>query len=311
MEAEITLSLMMPFAAYLPAERLGVSGVLAAVTAGLLMGRRAHATSGGTRLRRYAFWEILAFLLNSTLFLLVGLAFRDILDKLGGVTAVDLLGQALIIALTVVALRVAWMLLVPRAIAVLAPRRSRPLPSADVVVLGWSGMRGGVSVAAALSVPVAAAGEPFPGRPQIIFFAYVVVLTTLVVPGLTLGPLVGRLGLGRGGQRSRSDARARRHILDAALEHIQELADSGELPEEISDRLRELYVSRIDGVPVPDGLTPVDEIGADSAAALSARRGAIAAQRAALAELETDHRIDAATAREMRRELDREERACI
>jgi CPA1 family monovalent cation:H+ antiporter len=307
MEVEITFSLVMPFAAYLPAERLGVSGVLAAVTAGLLLGRRAHTTPAGARLRRYAFWEVLVFLLDSALFLLVGLGFPDILDQLGN--AADLLWQAIAVVATVMALRFAWMFLVPRVVSVLEPRRARRPAAGELVILGWSGMRGGVSVAAALSVPITAAGHAFPGRDEIIFLTYVVVLATLVVPALTLGPLIGRLGVGSGEEQARSDARARAHILHAALEHIDELARSGELPEDVAMRLRDVYESRLDRLGPPlERVAPDGGPGERSDAALRARRGAIEAQRAALAELEEAEQIAARTAREIERELDREER---
>jgi CPA1 family monovalent cation:H+ antiporter len=165
------------------------------------------------------------------------------------------------------------------------------------MVIGWSGMRGGVSLAAALAVPVAVAG-----RPQIVLFSYLVVLATLVLPGLTLSPLIGRLGLAG----DPTGAGARSHVLSAALEHIEELAEQGELPEAIADRLRRLYVTRLDS-------GALAEVGLDddrSPAALSARRGAVAAQRAALAELEQSHRVAPGFALALERELEAEEAAC-
>jgi CPA1 family monovalent cation:H+ antiporter len=295
-DVEITLSLVMPFAAYFPAERLGVSGVLAAVTAGLLLGRRAHVTSPGTRLRRHAFWDVLVFLLNSALFLLVGLTFPDVLHRLGDVPPGNLLWHAVVIAAFVMTLRLAWVFLL------------RNVPVTELFVLGWSGMRGGVSLAAALSIPVAAGGHPFPGRDEIIFLTYIVLLATLVVPGLTLSSLIRRLEVGVGERQARSDARARAHLLRAALEHIDELARNEELPEDIADLLRELYESRLDGLrpvlraPDSDGDGPVPP-----EAALAARRGAVAAQRAALADLEDSGEISSETARRIEEELDLED----
>jgi CPA1 family monovalent cation:H+ antiporter len=305
---EITFSLATPFAAYFPAERLGASGVLAAVTAGLVVGSRAHTMSAGTRLRREAFWEVLVFLLNSSIFLLVGLTFPDILGRLGGIATGDLIWHAVVIAATVMVLRVVWMFLMPRVLSGVDPDREwRPRP-AELAVLGWSGMRGGVSLAAAMSIPVAAGGHPFPGRDEIIFLTYMVVLATLVVPGLTLGPLVRRLEVGAEGQQRRDD-RARAQILRAAIEHIDELAQNDELPDEIAERLREIYESRLDSL--AGLLTPgQDEWGGPegSEAGLRARRGVIAAQRAALAELESSNGIGSRAAREIERELDLEQR---
>jgi CPA1 family monovalent cation:H+ antiporter len=300
-EVEIALSLLMPFAAYFPAERLGASGVLAAVTAGLLLGRRAHESPAGTRLRRHAFWEVLVFLLNSALFLLVGLGFPDILDALD-VRPLDLLWQAIALTTAVATLRFAWMFLVPRAVAAFGPLRTQPPERAELLVLGWSGMRGGVSVAAALSVPVLADGRPFPARPEIVFFSYVIVLATLVVPGLTLGPLIRRLEVGSR-EQARTEARARAHLLHAALEHIEELVDKDELPGEIAERLRRLYESRLAGL---ESLVEAAWPHGDEAAA--ARRGAIAAERAALADLEARHEVGSRFARDVERELAAEER---
>jgi CPA1 family monovalent cation:H+ antiporter len=158
-----------------------------------------------------------------------------------------------------------------------------------------------VSVAAALAVPVAAAGRPFPGREQIIFFAYVVVLATLVIPGLTLGPLVDWLGIGTGRAQAQADAKARERILQAAVEHLEELARDDALPDDVVDRLRDLYASRR-----PPAAQPADE----EQAILEARRGAVAAQRATLAELRQRRLIGTVAAREVARELDLEERLC-
>jgi monovalent cation/hydrogen antiporter len=301
-EVEITLSLIMPFVAYLPAERIGVSGVLAAVTAGLLVGRQPPLTSAGTRLRRHAFWEVLAFLLNSTLFLLIGLAFLDVLHRLHGATAVDLASEVALVAATVMGLRFLWMLLVTRVPNALRRSRGDRLPRGELLVLGWSGMGGGVSLAAALAVPVAAGGESFPGRAEIIFVTYVVVLATLVVPGLTLGPLIGRLGIAAGEAQ-----RARAHIAHAAIEHLDELARNDDLPHEVAERLRELYTSRVDG----RAPASADTVSPEPYSALAhARRAGVAAQRAALTELELQHRIGPAAAREIEQQLDLEERLC-
>jgi CPA1 family monovalent cation:H+ antiporter len=305
---EITFSLATPFAAYFPAERLGASGVLAAVTAGLIVGSQAHTMSAGTRLRRDAFWEVLVFVLNSSIFLLVGLTFPDILDRLRGVATGDLIWHAVVIAATVMALRLAWMFLMPRVLSSVDPDREwQPRPG-ELVVLGWSGMRGGVSLAAAMSIPVAVGGHPFPGRDEIVFLTYMVVLATLVVPGLTLGPLVRRLGMGADG-RQRRDELARARILRTALEHIDELARDGELPWEVAERLREIYESRSDRLaPLLSGGVEEGGGGERSEAGRRARRQLISAQRAALAELESSHEIGSRAAREIEHELDLEQR---
>ena len=305
-EVEVTVSLLMPLVAYVPAERIGVSGVLAAVTAGLMLGREKHVLSGGTRLRRLIFWEVLVFLLNSTLFLLIGLSFPDILDSLGGIPAPDLALHGLVLAATVMGLRLVWTALLPTLSSVGGADAPHWGSRRELTVLGWSGMRGGVSLAAALAVPASVGGQPFPDRDEIIFFAYIVVLATLVLPGLTLGPVIEWLGVGTGEAGAQRDARARAHMLHAAIEHIEELAQNDELPEEIIARLRSLYERRLELLEPLLGSDTFED-GDRMPDMLAARRGAVAAQRAALAELRADGAIGVAAAAEVERELDLEE----
>jgi CPA1 family monovalent cation:H+ antiporter len=306
-EVEVTLSLVMPFAAYFPAERLGVSGVLAAVTAGFLLGRHANDATAAARLRGHAFWDVLVFLLNSTLFLLVGLTFPSVLHQLHRTPASELVWYSVAIAATLVVVRTAWMFLLPKLLLLFAPRRGARPASEELVILGWSGMRGGVSLAAALAVPMLAAGRPFPGRDELIFLTYMAVLATLVVPGLTLGRLISRLGLGSD-DAIRSDARVRAHLLRAALEHIDELARNNELEEEIVDLLRDLYIARLDDLRPPLPNTAGNDDGTDrSDAMLQAQRGAITAQREALADLQLTGRVSGEDARLIEEELDTEE----
>jgi CPA1 family monovalent cation:H+ antiporter len=201
------------------------------------------------------------------------------------------------------------MFLMPGVLSRLDPARAGRPPLGQLLVLGWSGMRGGVSLAAAMSIPVAVDGHAFPGRDEIVFLTYMVVLATLVVPGLTLGPLVRRLELGADGGHQRRDERARAQILRAALEHIDELAEKDELPDEIAQHLRRIYESRsgsLASVPTPDR---VEGAGVErSDAGLRARRQVIGAQRAALAELEDSNQIGSRAARDIERDLDLEER---
>jgi CPA1 family monovalent cation:H+ antiporter len=245
---DVTLSLLTPFAAFVPAEHLGASGVLATVTAGLLIGTRSHGLGAPeTRLRTRTFWEALVFLANSLLFLLIGLQLPSIVDRIDEGALPELAGQALLIAAVVMGVRMAWMFVVPGLVAVIAPFRDGARSDMrERIVIGWSGMRGAVSLAAALAVPtMAASGEPFPHRDLVIFLAYAVVLLTLVIPGATLGPLLQRLGLRQAEERRRADAQARARITHAALERLDEMAGEEGLPERVVDRLRERYQARL------------------------------------------------------------------
>jgi monovalent cation/hydrogen antiporter len=193
---EIVLSVVTGYAAYLPADRLGVSGVLAAVTAGLYVGWRApELASPSTRLLGFSFWEVLVYLLNAVLFVLVGLQLHPILTGVSGSSAVVLVGQAALVAAVVIVVRVAWGFTVPYLVRVLDRRpgqRARRGGPRERLVVGWSGMRGAVSLAAALALP-----EDFPQRNLIIFVTFGVILATLVLQGLSLPWLIRRLGLHR------------------------------------------------------------------------------------------------------------------
>src|SRR5690349_13909074 len=196
---DVTLSVVTPFVAYVPAEEVGASGVLATVAAGLYIGTRSlDIIEPGTRLRTLAFWESAAFLLDGLLFLLIGVQVPSILDRIDDVAAATLTGYALAIFAVVMGVRCLWMLAVP----VLLPSHTS---RGERIAIAWSGMRGGVSLAAALAIT----HEGFPDRDLVIFVAYAVIVLTLVVPGLTLAPLVRRLGLVESEEHARAGAEAR------------------------------------------------------------------------------------------------------
>jgi monovalent cation/hydrogen antiporter len=150
---EIVVTLVTGYLAYLPADQLGVSGVLAAVTAGLYVGwRNPQIASASTRLLGFSFWEVLVYLLNAILFFLVGLQLHPILSGVTGGSVAALLIQAALVSVVVVAVRIAWQFTVPY-----LDRRPtqvvRRLGAKERLVVGWSGMRGAVSLAAALALP--------------------------------------------------------------------------------------------------------------------------------------------------------------
>jgi Na+/H+ antiporter len=248
---DVTLSLITPYAAYIPAERLHVSGVLAAVAAGLWIGNQSLGLSGPeSRLRTRTFWDALNFLLNSLLFLLIGLQLTNIVQRIDDAAAISLLGDAALLAAIVMGVRLLWMFTFPGVVALVAPFRDDFSPRTnhrERLVVGWSSMRGGVSLAAALAIPqVAESGVRFPQRDLVIFLAYVVVIVTLVLPGLTLAPLIERLGLGQGEARRRADAEARARLTHAALERLEELARDEEPDDAVVERLRDRYQARLD-----------------------------------------------------------------
>jgi monovalent cation/hydrogen antiporter len=246
---EITISILSGYVGYLPAEELGFSGVIAAVTTGLYMAwHTPQLTTPVMRLQGVAVWEILTFLLNAVLFLLVGLQLPGILDALSGRATADLVLWGALVSAVVVFVRLAWTFALPyvmRAIDRRKSRRARRIPADQRLVVGWAGMRGSVSLAAALAIPLRTdAGAPFPERDLIIFLAFAVILVTLIGQGLTLGPLIHRLGIEDDGQESHEDTLARRRAAEAALARLDELGEPDWISPESVGRARQLFAYR-------------------------------------------------------------------
>jgi CPA1 family monovalent cation:H+ antiporter len=247
---EITISLATAYAAYLPAEELGVSGVLAAVTAGVYLGWRApEVSTANMRMQGRPVWELLMFLLNAILFILVGLQLPVIVDGLGSFSTVELIAYATVTYLAVMGIRLAWVHSSVVPIRLLDPRLRRDPDRRtgwrERMIVGWSGMRGSVSLAAALAIPLETdAGAPFPQRDLIIFLAFSVILATLVLQGLTLPALMRRLGIHDDGAEDREEVRARIEAAQAALGRLEELEDEEWARPETVERVRGLYLYR-------------------------------------------------------------------
>jgi monovalent cation/hydrogen antiporter len=293
--AEIAISLLTGFLAYIPAEALGVSGVLAAVTVGFYMGWRSpELSTPAMRLQTFPVWETLVFLLNALLFTLIGLQLGPILDALRGESTGDLIFDALVVTATVMLVRIVW-------VFASGPRQYP-------VVIGWMGMRGAVSLAAALALPLETdAGAPFPGRELIIFLAFTVILGTLVGQGLTLPKLIHRLDLEEDRLEVKEDTKARIYAADAALQRLEELLDEDWVRPETADRLRGLYnfrrsrfQARFDGE--DDG-----SIERQSADYQRLRRELLEAERAAVVGLRREGRISDEVMRRVERDLDLED----
>jgi Na+/H+ antiporter len=233
----ITLVLFGAYFAYLPAEWCGASGVLAAVTAGLYLGwREPRAHRPTTRLAGYAFWNELIFLLHALVFFAIGLELRAVLHGVRGHGVGQLaLWTAAVVAATI-ALRIAWVFL-----AVWVPERRRRGDGAaswrECAVKAWAGMRGVVSVAAALAIPLR-----FPDRALVVFLAYGTVVVTLIVQGGTLPAVARALGVERDGGDI-EEARARAEAARAALERAEALA--AQAPQECVEHLRHRYEERL------------------------------------------------------------------
>ena len=243
---EFTISLLSGYAAYLPAEEIGVSGVIAAVTVGIYIGwHTPELTTPVTRLQGMAIWEVLTFLLNALLFLLVGLQLPSVIDNISGHSAGELIGWGLLISAVVIGVRLIWqftVVYVIRAIDRREAQRARRATWQQRLVGGWAGMRGAVSLAAALAIPLHTdSGADFPDRDLIIFLTYSVLLATLVGQGLTLGPLINMLGIEDDGAEEREEVAARVRVAEAAIARTAELDGEDWVRPDTLDRVRALY----------------------------------------------------------------------
>jgi Na+/H+ antiporter len=246
--SEIAVALLTGYLAYLPAEALGVSAVLAAVTAGIYLGwHTPELTNAQTRLQGFAFWTILVFVVNAALFTLVGLQLPVVLDGLGRWSTEEIVAATAAVCAAVVVLRIAMMALFAsgRLLPGLGATGMR-LPLRHAAVISWAGMRGAVSLAAALAIPLETdAGAPFPDRALVIFLAFTVILFTLVVQGLSLPVVIRSLGIEDDGAEAREEAKARKRAAQAALARLEELGGEDWVLEDTAERLRGLYDFRV------------------------------------------------------------------
>jgi CPA1 family monovalent cation:H+ antiporter len=309
---EVTIALMTGYFTFIPAYLVGASGVLAVVTAGVYVGwYTPELTTLQTRLQGDAFWEILTFLLNGLLFILVGLSLPAVLDGLGGHLTGTLLLQAGAILATVVVARFVWVFpatYLPRW-ASERIRRADPYPPwQSPALISWAGMRGAVSLAAALALPLETdAGAPFPHRDLIIFLTFAVILGTLVIQGLSMPLVIRTLGLEDDGIAERERAKARIHAAEAALARIDELADQDWVRDDTAERLRGLYRFRRERFSqryTGDGDGAIEE---RSAAYQQLLHELVDAERDAVAELRRNGVIGDEAMRAVHRELDLEE----
>ena len=243
---EVTIALFSGFFGYLPAEAIGVSGVLAAVTVGIYMGRLTSVlTTPTTRIQGNAVWEIVQFLLNSALFTLVGLQLPAVLDGLDGMSTGDLIRDGLLVAATVIVVRMLWVFpftYLPRLLTSRS-RRGSPPPWRGTTIVAWTGMRGAVSLAAALALPLTIdGGGEFPHREEIVFLTFSVILVTLLLQGLSLPYLIEALGFdGVDKTLEREENIARKRAAQAALDRLEELTGEDWVREDTAERVGGIY----------------------------------------------------------------------
>jgi Na+/H+ antiporter len=309
---EITIALLSGYLAFIPAELVHASAVLAAVTVGIYMGAHtSELTTAQTRVQGDAVWEILVFLLNALLFVLIGLQLPVILDELSGEPAGTLLVYGVIISSTVIAVRIAGTFAVtyiPRFLSRRIRERDPYPPWQHPAFVSWAGMRGAVSLAAALALPLTTdAGSPFPARDIILYLAFCVILATLVGQGLTMPLVIRLLGLESDRHLETEEARARIRSAEAALARLEELTDEDWVPPDTAERLRGLYAFRRGRFSARHDRDTESEHEELQRAYQRLRRELLSAEREALEELRRDGVITEQVHRRVVRDLDLED----
>jgi monovalent cation/hydrogen antiporter len=244
---EIVLSILTPYAAYWPPESLGGSGVLAAVVAGLYVSWNGSSMiSAATRLQGVFFWDVLVYLIEGIVFLMTGLQARTLISGLGAYSLSALAGAAAVVCVVVVLARFVWMFpatYLPRWLIPAIARKDPAPPWQWPFMLGFTGVRGIVSLAAALGIPFATdSGRPFPDRDLILFLTFSVILVTLVGQGLLLPVTIRLLGLANAGARElladrTAELLARRRAIEAAIERLEQLAVERAFADDVVRRL--------------------------------------------------------------------------
>ena len=300
---EIMVSLLAPFAAYIPAEAFHASGVLAAVVAGLIAGRRAaRVLSPDGRLMGRGVWDIVIFIINGLAFMLIGLQLPSILAGLVLPTS-TVLGYGIVISLTVIIARFAWVFpatYLPRVLSKRIRERDPSPPARAIVVISWAGMRGAVSLAAALALTL-----DFPDRDLVIFLTFCVILATLVGQGLTLPLLVRRLGVVASTGPDTEDAHARLVAVEAALRRLDDLEAEYPGHRELVVQLRERFEHEASHV-WPNGDGPRDEEEQERLDHLEIRTAVLDAEREAVIGLRDDGVIGDEVLHRIERDLDLE-----
>jgi monovalent cation/hydrogen antiporter len=242
---QMTISLLTPFAAYIPAERLHLSGVLAVVAAGLFIGWRGpQILTARTRLNIYVFWEMMVFLLNGLVFVLIGLQLPRILHTLSGRSLKQLIWQGALISFAAIFIRIAWVFTSTNLLRLVHVGSGQKPAWQNTAIVAWTGMRGVVSLAAALAVPIMLSnGDPFPGRDYILFVTFCVILATLVLQGLSLPALIHRLGVVDDGLANIEERTARLKANEAALAYLGEI--DHKFSPDLVERLRAEYDDRV------------------------------------------------------------------
>ena len=321
---ENTISLLTPFLAYIPADWLGLSGVLAVVAVGLYLGRQGpRFVSAATRVQAESMWSMIQFLLESIIFMLVGLELPYVLRALRSHTLAELVGYGAVVALAAIVVRLVYTFAAVLLMRIARRRRGKPATPSwqQATFIGWTAMRGGDSLVIALALPLqTAAGRPFPARELIIFLTFAVIFDTLVLQGLTLKPLLRWLRLEDDGELDNEEAHARRIAAEVGLRRLDEEGRRDGVDPEVVRYLRRKYAGRVDRWSARDkeahgaedaehrALAGRDGSGAEREATgyRRLRSAMIGAERQAIVKLRDEGAIGDEVLRRVQRDLDLE-----
>lgn len=301
---EVAFSLTLPYLAYILAEHMHISGVLAVVVLG---GIRAWYSpelfQPATRILAQGVWNVVVFLINSLVFILIGLQLAEVNDEKG--IPAYLLGTGLALAAGCTLARFLWVYpaaWLPRLIPAVARRDPMP-PASQLAVIAWCGMRGIVSLAAALAVPITLSdGTPFPGRSEIIVVSFVVIVATLLIQGMTLSPMIRRLGIGEDTDSHEEEHLARQKTAYAAITEVERLSAEGRFDPAVVVAVR----AEFDSLLLQEQYVNTNlDCTEDPVRAL--KLAAIAAARRRLIKLRRDSQIGDETLLAVQRDLDYEE----
>jgi CPA1 family monovalent cation:H+ antiporter len=312
-QIEITLSLITPYIAYWVPEHFGGSGVIATVACGLYMSWNGPLLiSAATRLQGIFFWDLIIYMVEGLLFLLTGFQMRALFEKSKAFPLDEILSATALVAVIIIVARFAWVFpatYLPRMLSKRTRERDPSPPWQRTFIISFTGVRGAVSLAAALALPLALpGGEAFPYRDLILFVAFGVILVTLIGLGLGLPPVVRWLGVAQAGRNEHiaeieSEIAARREALGAALASLDAITDDRELSDEVVKLLRARHETRANQL--PDSLDPeVDDV---TAAGIDLTRELIGQERKFIHLLLRDGRITDEIRRHIERDLDLEE----
>jgi Na+/H+ antiporter len=307
-----TIALLTGFAAYLPADALHVSGVLAVVTAGLYISwEDPRIVSAKTRLQTIATWEVMTFLLNGLLFILIGLQLRTIVESFSAESFRSIIFGCLLISVTVILVRILWVFIstyVPRTF--IGRLRARdPYPAwREPALISWVGIRGGISLAAALAIPISLPDSShFPERNEILILTFAVILATLVLQGLSLSRLLRWLNFPADDAERTEEQRAREAMTVEALRFLASAPKGDEIHRRAVEQLQDTYRNRGEGFDLARESCPDNPEGRYMKQLVSLERELVRLQRASLIDLRDRNSISDAVLRRFQVLLDLDE----